>query len=94
MGSNIALDLAESINTGLATLDQALIIHLRSNHYPPLPLSLLPTCKLVIQAINEGDYNREITLPDGITWRGKEAAPAGACLEAWHLSFFCDQEED
>ncbi len=38
MGLNTAMDLAESFD-----LDQAILIHLQGNHYPPVPASIIAT---------------------------------------------------
>lgn len=94
MGYGTALALKESITDGLASIDQALLIHLRSNHYPPLPSILVNTCKQVIAAIEADDYDREIELPGNITWRGQNQAPARECAQAWHLDAFIDQDQD
>ena len=81
MGLNTATDLAENLD-----LEKSLAIHLRSNHYPPVPVAMVQPCIDAIDAYN-GDYdlNRLISLPEGITWRGQTEAPASAIIEAHHL---------
>ena len=80
MGYNTATDLAESFD-----LEQAILIHLRSNHYPPVPSSMVQPCIDAIDAYYDEDYKRDITLPAPITWRGQPTAPASAIIEAHHL---------
>jgi len=83
MGNNFATELAE-LDLGLS-LEDAIGIHLRSNHYPPVPLSMVQPCIDAIDAYHDEDYDQPIKLPDGVTWRDKEYAPAHAIVEAHHL---------
>lgn len=78
----------------LADLDTALVWHLRSNHFPPVPLSMLDTCKRAIELANEGEYDLLMSLPDGVTYRGQMQAPVWAIVEQHHLDAFIDMEED
>jgi hypothetical protein len=80
MGYNTALDLAEELD-----LEMAISIHLQSNHYPPVPLSMVEPCIDAIDAYYEEDYNKLIELPMGVLWRGNTNAPASAIIEAHHL---------
>ena len=80
MGYNTATDLAESFD-----LDQAILIHLRSNHYPPVPSSMVQPCIDAIDAYYDEDYDKLISLPSPILWKGKDKAPASAIIEAHHL---------
>ena len=89
MGSNMAYELAD----GLLDLDLETQIgyHLRGNHYPPVPLSMVEPCIDAIDAYHDEDYKRLITLPAPITWRGKDTAPASAIVEAHHLDAWLPQ---
>lgn len=66
----------------------ALRWHLTSNHFPPLPIELLPVAERVIDKAEAGKYHARVRLPEGITWRGKKLAPVWAAAEAWHLDAF------
>ena len=93
MGSNLAYDLA---NNDLLDLDleTQIKIHLTSNHYPAVPVSMVEPCIDAIDAYYDEDYQRLITLPAPITWRGQDSAPASAIIEAHHLDAWlpeCDQ---
>ena len=83
MGSNFAYDLAED-ELGLG-LEKSILIHLRSNHYPPAPKSMVQPCIEAIDAYHDEDYNREIPMPEGITYKGMNTAPAHAIIEQHHL---------
>lgn len=76
-----------------AGIDRALSWHLQSNHYPPVPESMVSVCLAAIDAINEDDLNRLIDLPEGVLYRNREQAPAWAIAEAHHLDPFIDNEE-
>jgi hypothetical protein len=75
------------------SLDQALSWHLQSNHYPPVPLSMLPICVAAIEATNDGDYKRLILLPDGVTFHGSDQAPANEIVRQHHLDSFLENED-
>ena len=84
MGSNMAYDLA-SDELGL-DLEVAIAMHLQSNHYPPVPTSMVEPCIEAIDAYYEEDYNRPIAMPEGVTYKGMTTAPASAIIEQHHLS--------
>jgi hypothetical protein len=91
MGSNLATELAG----GLLELDleTQIAIHLTSNHYPPVPRSMVQPCIDAIDAYYEEDYNKLIKLPEPITWRGKDSAPASAIVDAHHLDAWLPELE-
>lgn len=70
---------------GIADIDKALRWHLQHNHYPPVPASMVEPCKLAIIAVSEGDYNQAIELPEGVSYRGLDSAPASEVVAAHHL---------
>jgi hypothetical protein len=86
MGSNLAYDLA---NGGL-DLSSAISIHLSSNHYPPVPAIMVEPCIEAIFAYDEGESDREIDMPEGVTYKGKTTAPAWAIIEQHHLEAWLD----
>jgi hypothetical protein len=96
MGNLYAASLAEEVG-GLIDLRSALHIHLRSNHYPPVPTAMIEPCVAAIEAVNEDDWDREIDLTGIAQWRGNDYAPAWAIVEGHHLGAFVgshDDEED
>lgn len=76
----------------LADFDTALTWHLTHNHYPSVPVSMLPACKLAIVAYQDERYHEEIPLPAGISYRDRRTAPASAIVEQHHLDAFIDSE--
>jgi hypothetical protein len=93
MGSIYAAGLASEVND-LITLETALHIHLRSNHYPPVPEAMIAPCVAAIDAANDDDYDREIDLTGIAQWRGNDYAPAWAIIEGHHLDAFISGEDD
>ena len=83
MGHNFAEDLASG-DTSLGLEDQ-IAIHLRGNHYPPVPLSMVQPCIEAIQLCNAADGGELVDLPEPITWKGESQAPAYALVEGHHL---------
>jgi hypothetical protein len=88
MGRQLAEELS-SDEFGLG-LSESIRIHLVGNHYPPVPVSMVPVCIRAIQSYNENmDGNELIEMPKGISWRGKTSAPAWAIIEGHHLENWC-----
>jgi hypothetical protein len=92
MGSNLATELADG-TLGL-DMESAIAMHLRGNHYPPVPYSMVQPCIDAIDAYWEDELNREIELPEGVSWRGNTSAPAYAIIESHHLESWCSEDED
>jgi hypothetical protein len=88
MGYNTALDLSEELD-----LEVALGYHLQGNHYPPVPLSMVQPCIEAIDAYYEEDYNRLIEMPEGVSYRGSDHAPASAIIDQHHLHAWLPEEE-
>lgn len=98
MGSTYALGLVESVEEGALDFERAILIHLQSNHYPPVPSSMVGPCLEAIKIVQDaqygdGDASDRVTLPAGIRWRGEESAPAYAIVEGHHLDSFIQWEE-
>ena len=75
------------------TMEDQIGIHLRSNFYPPIPLSMVQHCVVAINAYWNEDYLAEIEVPEGVQWRGSTFAPASAIVEGHRLDGFVMQDE-
>jgi hypothetical protein len=89
MGYLSALDMAAQ-----ADIEIALSWHLASNHYPPVPSSMIEPCKAAIEAVMDGREDELIPLPVGVLYRSDDVAPAWALVEGLHLDAFLDVEVD
>lgn len=89
MGNNMSQDLAENV----VDIRQSIAIQLQSNHYPPVPLSMVEPCIEAIYAVSAGERSKLIPLPEGVTWRGNEEAPADAIVDGHHLHAWCTYDE-
>jgi hypothetical protein len=74
----------------VAGLERALSWHLRHNHYPPVPADMIPVCAAAIDAALAEDYNAEIDLPEGTSYKGRTTAPVWAIVDAHHLGAFIE----
>lgn len=98
MGSNFAHEMASGELDFLGlSLEAQMEIHLRSNFYPPIPISMAKPCVEAIEAYWEDDYERLIELPSPIQWRGQDTAPASAIIDQhrlydWTVSYDFDAE--
>lgn len=90
MGRMYAAGIAE---TELSLEDQ-IEWHLKGNHYPPIPSSMVTPCVEAIDAYWEDDLDKEITLPEGVFYRGKPTAPAREIIINHHLDTWCTEDED
>jgi len=90
MGNMSAKEMAE-----LDTVDlrQALSWHLTSNHYPPVPTIMVDSCIEAIDNANEGEWDKLVSLPEGVGYKGLTVAPTWAMVEQHHLDSFLDDEE-
>ena len=89
MGAMRAMDIAENFD-----LEDGIRVHLQSNHYPAVPIEMVPTCLEAIDAVNtESDWDKMISLPTGITYKGLTQAPASAIIEQHHLEFWLIESE-
>lgn len=89
MGNALSQDLAANV----IDIRQSIAIQLRSNHYPPVPLTMVEPCIEAIYAVSEGDTHKSIQLPEGISWRGYPTAPAYAIVEGHHLGAWCSYDD-
>jgi len=87
------LQATEMANTPELTMEQALTWHLQVNHYPPVPTSMVQVCMEAIDAYWEDALDKEISLPEGISFRGSETAPARDIIIQHHLDPWCADEE-
>ena len=92
MGNNFATELADNDLFPELDLEMAISIHLQSNHYPPVPLSMVEPCIEAIDAYYEEDYNKMIEMPEGVSYRGNTHAPAHAIIEQHHLGAWLPEE--
>jgi hypothetical protein len=90
MGSVTAIGLADSV----LDLETQLAYHLQGNHYPPVPLSMVQPCIDAIDAAYDEDYDREIAMPEGVSYKGSNVAPAWAIIEQHHLDWFITPAEE
>lgn len=91
MGRNLAMELAGGTHD--LSLQHQIKIQLQNNHYPPVPTSMVFPCIDAITAVNDGDRERLIELPDGVLWKNQTSAPAYAIVDAHHLDPWVDYYE-
>ena len=88
MGSTQAQGYAEFGLAGLAG-------HLQGNHYPPIPLSMLPVAQKAIRNANKGDWGKKIKLPEGVTYRdGSKAVATSKIVESLHLGAWVTSDDE
>ena len=90
MGSNFATDLASG--NFVLELEQQIAIHFSSNCYPPVPQFMVAPAIEAIKAVNDGD-NPEITLPNGVEFRGSSSALAWEIVNSLRLNAWISEED-
>lgn len=88
MGYMNAVGMADAL-----PLEQALAWHLTHNHYPPVPVVMIPVAERAVRAARRGQYTLRLKLPAGVSWRGEKTVPVSAVVESFHLDAFIDSEE-
>jgi hypothetical protein len=76
------------VEQGEITLKVALEWHLQSNHYPPVPLSMLPVCERAIKKARAGKWHFRVRLPKGCTFKGGIYAPVDEVVRGHNLNCF------
>ena len=87
MGYLTSLDLAD------LELEQAIGYHLQGNHYPAVPLSMVPVCIEAIDFAHDDKWDETIEMPDGITYKGETSAPVWAIIEQHHLHAWLPEDQ-
>lgn len=101
MGSIGAQGFADAVAEGDINLNAALIWHLSSNHFPPLPSGYIPLCLLAIEHAQDEDWDFELEVPDiqpvprAVVERdGKVFVTVATAIEVFHLDSFIFIESD
>ena len=84
---------AEGLTEIGLTLEEQILVHLTSNHYPPVPKVMVETCIEAIDNANVGEWEKEVQLPEGVLWKGQDTAPTDAIVEQHHLDFWIVESE-
>lgn len=82
MGNMQAQEFAGAVESGEMSLGMALTWHLTSNHFPPIHRDFIPVAKEAIERANEGDWDHEILMPNGLT------RTVSQIVEGLHLDSF------
>lgn len=88
MGHGYAEGLSEQVQEGSVSLDLAVRAHLQGNMFPPLSEAYVQPAVDAIDAVNVGDWQDDIDLPNGETWSAQKLV-ATLRLEA----FITDDDE-
>jgi len=89
MGSVQAAEMAE-----LLEIESAIAWHLKANHYPPIPETMVKPCLEAIDNANLGLWHNEVELPKGVWYKGRNTAPTWAMIEQHHLDTWVELDED
>lgn len=84
----------EIASIGNITLEEQIRWHLMSNHFPPIPESMVEPCIQAIDAFFEDNLDKLISLPEGVGYKGLTVAPARAILVQHHLEAWCEEPEE
>ena len=72
----------------IVPLDEVMRVHLAYNHYPPVHEAFVPTCWEAVRAAQGGDWQKVITMPNGIK------KSAGDIVRELHLDDFLELIEN
>jgi len=74
-------------------LRQALSWHLTSNHFPPVPDIMIDPCLEAIRNAVDGEWDKLVSLPEGVGYKGLTVAPTEAIIDQHHLHSFLAIDE-
>lgn len=97
MGNNFANEMANGTLADLGihlTLEQQIGYHLSGNFFPPVPLSMVQPCVDAINAYWNDCVDEMIPMPEGVTYKGADFAPAWAIIEQHHLEEWAESYDD
>ena len=93
MGRLHAEELASMLDGGELSLEDSVRLHLQSNHYPPIPASMIKPCIAAIDAANSENFDLEIEMPEDVSYLDGNTAPAWSIVETFHLDSWIELEE-
>jgi len=76
------------------SLEESVRMQLRNNHFPPVPSYMIPVAIDAIKACREHNENKEIDLPEGVSYQGSEVVKAYQIVSSFHLSAWLDSDEE
>ena len=88
MGRGYAEGLAQCAAEGMVYMEAAIEAHLSSNHYPPIPHTMVPIAVAAIEAYEDEDFERVLSLPEGVEFKGQSTCPAHEAMDYMHLYVF------
>jgi hypothetical protein len=84
---------AEAMAEASIPFDTQIEWHLRMNHYPPISNTMVPVCIEAIDYANIGEWYKELSLPEGVEYKGLKTAPVHAIVEQHHLDTWIIESE-
>lgn len=88
------LHATELANETSLSLEAQLHIHFSSNCYPPIPQYMIPIAVEAIKACKEEQYDLEIELPQGVTFRNSTTVTAINAVDNLRLEAWTSGEEN
>lgn len=98
MGASQAQGYADMIADGAINIQSAVQAHMASNLFPPPPNAMVDVALAAIDAVNDPDEGTEneseggwltrISLPEGVTYKGKTYATAQDIVGEFRLNAF------
>jgi hypothetical protein len=90
MGRNFATELS-AMDT--MSMEQQINLHLQYNFYPPVPSSMVQPCIDAINAYWNDVPDAAIEMPQGVSYRSSNYAPAYAIVEQHRLDAWLEQDD-
>lgn len=95
MGAQFAQELSgDDLGLGMR---ESLGIHLRHNHYPPVPLAMVDVCINAIVSFREmgrASLDTRLGLPEGVSWKGQDTVPVHAVISNFHLDSWLEDDSE
>lgn len=92
MGYGNAIGMKHIVDEGL-DLDVALLWHLTSNHFPPIPEAMIPVARKAIEHASANEWDEQIDFPAGWVVNDASQMSVRRIVEIMHLDAFIDVDE-
>ena len=95
MGAQFAQEIAgDDLGLGMR---ESLGIHLRHNHYPPVPSQMIDVCINAIESFRKNgrkSLDTRLGLPEGVSWKGQDTVPVHAVISNFHLDSWLEDDSE
>ena len=81
------------LEDGTLSRQASMELHLQYNHYPSVSLCMVKPCMDAVENALMDEWDKEVDLPEGMSFKGSKVAPTHKIIEDFHLETFLEYVE-